>query len=103
MNNYFDLCAVYLLEFETIMKERDISSKPLKKLIEEQQAKISEQNKIKQNINENGLNRQIKSKEVGPRVINRAVEKNVKHISNKLNAAIPENKVNLIEIFINIF
>lgn len=88
------MCAVYLLEFETIMKERDISSTPLKKLIEEQQAKISEQNKIKKNIStENSLNKKVKSKELGASVVNRAVEKNVKNISNRLNNAIPQNKV----------
>lgn len=76
------------------MKERDISSTPLKKLIEEQQAKISEQNKIKKNIStENSLNKKVKSKELGASVVNRAVEKNVKNISNRLNNAIPQNKV----------
>lgn len=76
------------------MKERDISSTPLKKLIEEQQAKISEQNKIKKNISsENSLNKKVKSKELGANLVNRAVEKNVKNISNRLNNAIPQNKV----------
>jgi hypothetical protein len=38
-NNYFDLCSVYLLEFENMMKDNEIKNKPLKQLVFETQEK----------------------------------------------------------------
>jgi len=41
-NNYFDLCAYYLLEYETIIKNKEIRDKPLKDLVEESNFKEKE-------------------------------------------------------------
>jgi hypothetical protein len=73
------------------MKDKDVASKPLKKLIEEQQMKHAEQNRAKANLNEN---KQKKNTEVHSNIINKPVAKNVNYITSSLNAMMPQSKVN---------
>lgn len=93
-NNYFDLCAYYLLEFETIVKERDIKDTPLKELVAEslEKKKTAKEPKVskKGNKNENpndGYNKLKTS------FINEPMEKNMKIANAKV--IIPKEKVKL--------
>lgn len=85
-NNYFDLCAYYLLEFETVMKERNIKDKPLKELVEESLKK--EKKPTNNNNTKTSNDKYTKLKE---NYAEDPLEKNLK--TTNANNVIPKTKV----------
>ncbi len=96
-NNYFELCAYYLLDFETIMKNNTIRDKPLKDLIEESLVKESKDvNKIiinnPNNNPNNNANNNVKSN--NPNNPNEPMENKIKSVN--ASTVVPKARVIII-------